>query len=90
MGLLVTTAPPAPPGSSRGHGETVRQTDMTFASISSNFRSVPFLQTPAPIGCFGSFTLRSGFRFVTSQRAFRIAAGYVSFVPFRRAHGVRT
>jgi hypothetical protein len=41
MSLLVTMAPPAPPGSSRTHGETVKRTDMTFASINSNFRSEP-------------------------------------------------
>jgi hypothetical protein len=41
MSLLVTMAPPAPPGSSRAHGKTVKRTDMTFASINSNFRSEP-------------------------------------------------
>jgi hypothetical protein len=66
MSLLVTTAPPAPPGSSRTHGETVKRTDMTFASMNSNFRSDPVPPDTRPNRRLGSFTLRSAFRFVTS------------------------
>ena len=50
MSLLVTMAPPAPPGSSRTHGETEKRTDMTFASMNSNFRSDPVPQLLALIG----------------------------------------
>jgi hypothetical protein len=50
MSLLVTMAPPAPPGSSRGHGEAVRRTDMAFTSINSNFRSDPVIPDLATIG----------------------------------------
>ena len=50
MSLLVTMAPPAPPGSSRAHGETIKRTDMTFVSINSNFRSDPVIPDLATIG----------------------------------------
>ena len=66
MSLLVTMAPPAPPGSSRTHGETVKRTDMTFGSMNSNFRSDPVPPDTRPNRRLGAFTLRSAFRFVTS------------------------
>ena len=60
MSLLVTMAPPAPPGSSRTLGETIKRTDMTFASMNSNFRSDPVPPDTRPNRRLGSFHFEIG------------------------------